>query len=434
MARTVKDAALETRAARHRLTIRSEPHWRAIDAGLALGYRKSKSGGTWLSRRWLPEAAKYREQKIGSADDFTDADGSIVLTFSQAQTKAREWWIDEARRDNGHAPRGPYSVADACRDYRADYTRRSGRDLKSLRSAIDGRILPALGAIDLPSLTAKKIREWHHAIAQTPRRTRTRSDPTTVVGLPPDLTDPETVRRRRSSANRVLTVLKAALNLAFAEGHVASDEPWRRVLPFQGVDVARVRYLTEPESARLLNAAAGPFRELVAGALTTGARYGELSRLKVADVDLKAGTIFIRESKSGRPRHIALAADGLDLFDRLTFGRDGNAPVFRRVDGRAWRASEQARPLLAACEAARISPPITFHGLRDTYASTLAMRGVPMAVIAAQLGHVDTRITEKHYAHLAPSYVADTIRAALPGREAGKPGSKVRRLSRAASK
>jgi hypothetical protein len=42
------------------------------------------------------------------------------------------------------------------------------------------------------------------------------------------------------------------------------------------------------------------------------------------------------------------------------------------------------------------------------------MRGVPMGVIAQQLGHADTRMTEKHYAHLAPSYVADTIRAHFP--------------------
>ena len=42
------------------------------------------------------------------------------------------------------------------------------------------------------------------------------------------------------------------------------------------------------------------------------------------------------------------------------------------------------------------------------------MRGVPMGVIAAQLGHSDTRMTERHYAHLTPSYVAETIRAALP--------------------
>ncbi len=42
------------------------------------------------------------------------------------------------------------------------------------------------------------------------------------------------------------------------------------------------------------------------------------------------------------------------------------------------------------------------------------MRGVPMGVIAAQLGHSDTRMTERHYAHLSPNYVAETVRAALP--------------------
>jgi hypothetical protein len=41
------------------------------------------------------------------------------------------------------------------------------------------------------------------------------------------------------------------------------------------------------------------------------------------------------------------------------------------------------------------------------------MKGVPMAVIADQLGHADTRMTERHYAHLAPSYVGTTIRAAF---------------------
>jgi site-specific recombinase XerD len=49
--------------------------------------------------------------------------------------------------------------------------------------------------------------------------------------------------------------------------------------------------------------------------------------------------------------------------------------------------------------------------LRHTHGSHLAMNGVPMGVIAAQFGHADTRMTEKHYAHLAPSYVAQTIRA-----------------------
>jgi integrase len=76
----------------------------------------------------------------------------------------------------------------------------------------------------------------------------------------------------------------------------------------------------------------------------------------------------------------------------------------------AWSKSDQFRLIRAACIAAKIIPAIAFHELRHTYGSRLAMRGVPMGVIAAQLGHVDTRMTERHYAHLSPSYVAETVR------------------------
>jgi site-specific recombinase XerD len=40
--------------------------------------------------------------------------------------------------------------------------------------------------------------------------------------------------------------------------------------------------------------------------------------------------------------------------------------------------------------------------------------GAPLQVVAANLGHADTRMTEKHYAHLAPNYVAQVIRATMP--------------------
>jgi integrase len=53
--------------------------------------------------------------------------------------------------------------------------------------------------------------------------------------------------------------------------------------------------------------------------------------------------------------------------------------------------------LLEACRRAKIKPEISFHVLRHTHGSTLAMRGVPMGVIAEQLGHADTRMTENEY-------------------------------------
>ena len=67
-----------------------------------------------------------------------------------------------------------------------------------------------------------------------------------------------------------------------------------------------------------------------------------------------------------------------------------------------------------ACERARIIPPVGFHALRHTWASHAVINGVPLLVVAKNLGHADTRMVEKHYGHLAPSYIADAIRAGAP--------------------
>ncbi len=42
------------------------------------------------------------------------------------------------------------------------------------------------------------------------------------------------------------------------------------------------------------------------------------------------------------------------------------------------------------------------------------MNGVPLLIVAKNLGHSDTRMVEKHYGHLAPSYISDAIRAGAP--------------------
>ena len=98
-----------------------------------------------------------------------------------------------------------------------------------------------------------------------------------------DLRDPEVARKRQVSSNRVLTILKAALNQAFRDGNVTSDVEWRKVAPFKKVERARNNYLSLAEAERLLNVCAEDFRPLVRGALETGARYGELRRLRCGD-------------------------------------------------------------------------------------------------------------------------------------------------------
>lgn len=174
-----------------------------------------------------------------------------------------------------------------------------------------------------------------------------------------------------------------------------------------------MRYLTADEARRLVDACNEDFRRLVQAALLTGCRYSELTRLRVSAFNPDSGTLAIRVSK-GKVRHVTLTNEGMRCFATWTMGRLPHEHVFLRDDGDVWRPSHQQRPLQGAGKTAAIAAPVTFHVLRHTHASHLAMRGVPMAVIAKQLGHADTRMTEKHYAHLAPNYVADTIRASFP--------------------
>jgi hypothetical protein len=90
-------------------------------------------------------------------------------------------------------------------------------------------------------------------------------------------------------------------------------------------------------------------------------------------------------------------------------GRAGGETMLLRDDGRPWGSSHQQRPLAAACAAARLEPPVTFHGLRHTWASQRIMRGLPVMVAAQVLGHADTRMVERHYGHLARGYVQQAI-------------------------
>ena len=122
----------------------------------------------------------------------------------------------------------------------------------------------------------------------------------------------------------------------------------------------------------------------------------------------------LRPKIQRRIRAISTTPEGQQFFRRLTVGRGDAEPALLRADGTYWATGHQLRRIQEACLRARINPPCTFHDLRNTYGSLLAMRGVSLQVIAEVLGHADTRMTSRHYAHLLPSYVANTIRTKLP--------------------
>jgi len=223
------------------------------------------------------------------------------------------------------------------------------------------------------------------------------------------------VRSRKATANRVLSVFKAILNVAFADGKVDDDTAWRKVKPFKNVDEPNIRFLTETEANRLINACPSDLRQLVKGALFTGARFGELARLKVANVKVDMPSILISESKSGKPRHVPLNHEGLDFFRSLILGKNGGDFVFLKNDDTSWRKNHHRRQLAEACKNANISPPVKFHELRHTYASLLAQAGADLLSISKLLGHADTRITSRHYAHLTDKTLSNAVNNLLPG-------------------
>ena len=423
MPRKVRDSALETRTARSRLAVRHKPYFRLIEPGLHLGYRKLTSGpGTWLARRYVSKG-RYVVENLRTpdgvlvlADDYEDADGARILSFAQAQQAVRG---PRGQR----RPASAYTVADAIEDYLRflESDGRSPHSVRDSRCRAEAFILPPLGNVRLTALTTDRLRRWRDEMAKAAPRLRTRDGEEqkhrTLAA------DEDGKRARRASANRTWTILRAALNHAFAEGKTETDIPWRKIRPFRKVDAARMRYLSIAESKRLINACDQHFRPLVAAALQTGARYGELARLVTSDFNPDAGTLHIRTSKSGKGRHVVLTDEGQHFFSQLTAGRFGAEPMFRKL----WGASHQIRPMAEAVERARIKPAISFHGLRHTWASLAVMAGMPLMIVARNLGHSDTRMVERHYGHLAPDFVADAIRRSAP-RFGFKPSSNVRPL------
>ena len=153
-------------------------------------------------------------------------------------------------------------------------------------------------------------------------------------------------------------------------------------------------------------------------ALQTGARYSELARLQVRDFNPDSGTVHVRAGKTGKARHVVLSGEGQAFFAQLIAGRSRDEPMFYKV----WAKSQQARPMREAVKHAKISPPISFHGLRHSWASLAIMNAAPLMVVARNLGHSDTRMVERHYGHLSESYISvfelttrDVVAAAVIG-------------------
>ena len=145
---------------------------------------------------------------------------------------------------------------------------------------------------------------------------------------------------------------------------------------------------------------------IVVLALATGARRGELLRVRWPDVDLKRGTLTSHETKNGERRAVPLTGQALVMMGQhAKVRRLDTALVFPNATGK--RPVDIRKAFEGVIERAGITD-FHFHDLRHTFASYLAMNGASLLEIAEVLGH-KTLAMVKRYAHLCEAHTRGVV-------------------------
>ncbi len=154
---------VNTKTALQQLAQRAEPYWHMISQGCALGFRKGKRSGSWVAR-FRDDRGKQHYRALGTADDTVEADGTSILSFSQALDKARAFFGKNFHKLKAS---GQYTVTDALQDYFLSREHRGSKGIRADKYAAAARIIPALGDIPLAKLTSRRLRGWHEGLANS---------------------------------------------------------------------------------------------------------------------------------------------------------------------------------------------------------------------------------------------------------------------------
>jgi hypothetical protein len=274
MARRIRTGTLETRSARLRLAVSSQPLYVRIAVGLSLGYRRNQTEGSWVLRG-VTGKGRYWTKNIGLADDYRDADGSEVLDFWQAQERARE--LARGEEPGTAADTAPITVRQALDAYVDDLKTRRGDPHNAARVRI--HLPERLLNMPLAALRAKDLKKWRDELARA---------------LAP------------ATVNRILAAAKAAFNLAAKNNErIENRIAWETGLAaLPDAEVSRNVILEEDQVRAIIAAAHAESRELgllVETAAVTGARTSQLSRLDVVDLqDSPLPRLMVPNSRKGK--------------------------------------------------------------------------------------------------------------------------------------
>lgn len=363
---------------RERLKAQREPHWQRLRAGCFLGFRPSKRGGkgTWIARAYDDDAGKYRVKSLG---DFGTLPGNEMFAAAKREAEA----IAELVETGGEVRVKLETVADACREY-AKSRPEAGHRFR--RYIYDDPI----AKVKLSKLRRRHVKEWRERLEQQPALVSRRKRGEAILRP-----------RAPSTVNRDMAVVRAALAKVLSPGAPNSEAAWQEALKaIPNANGRRTLYLDRNQRRALLakvDEEAAPF---VRALCLMPLRPGALAALSAGDFDKRTSELTIGKDKTGKPRRIQLPKGAAKLLAAQSANKLPAAPLFMRVNGKAWDKNSWKFPIAAAVKAAGLPSDATAYTLRHSTITDLVSAGLPLLTIA-QISGTSAEMIERHYGHLA---------------------------------
>jgi integrase/recombinase XerD len=399
------------------LAFRPTPYWHHLYTSRHLGvHRQDDSICNWTARV-LSKDKLYKQKCVGPALDT----GHGVVTYKTALARAFEWFDSGEVRDLANDPKllgrtkevyicpigDEYTVGHALRDY-CEWTRiaRSPGGHYNNLVLINYHLVPNFSSIPLEEFTAHHLRDLAIQVLETPPKFGF-MEHQNRVGI--ETLSPDQLRKRKRTFNSLVSILRMAFRHAWDNGHISSERPWRCLKRVSVFHQPRTIFLDRGECRRLLAHCTPALRDLVLAALYTGCRAGELGQLLVGDVGKQGFGIRVGAFKRSPARFVFLPDEGMSFFLSKCEGKANNDPVLLSDMGKIWRR-QYSQLFRRAVAKAGLPRSLVFHGLRHTYASDLVKAGVPMDIVAKQLGHANMLTVMNTYGHLAEQYREEQVR------------------------
>jgi integrase len=363
-----------------------EPHWQRLRQGCYVGFRPSKRGGrgTWFARAYDPDRCRYSRKALG---DYGSLAGHDVFTQARRDAEA----FADAVESGGVSIQKLATVADAARAYAKGKPTAEAMLKRTVYS-------DPVAKVNLDKLRRHHLRAWRQRLEETPALVSRNKGGERLTRV-----------RAKSTVNRDMVPLRAALMQVLSPGPPNTDAAWQEALkPFKGADKRRVLYLDRDQRRTLLAACDKEAEPFLRALCLLPLRPGVLASLRVSDFDKRTGTITIGKDKNGHPRQIGVPASVSAFLEASSKDKLPAATIFSRAGGKRWDRDTWKRPIKGAALAAGLPAAVAAYTLRHSVVTDLIRAGLP-ALTVAQLSGTSVAMIEKHYGHLVRGDAEDAL-------------------------